>query len=195
VGRLFAGLCAVFLAAGLGACSDPPWRTKDVSGLMPPLEFELRSDDGRQVTAEDYRGKVSLVFFGYTHCPDVCPTTLARLTEVAAQLDDPGEVRVLFITVDPARDTTERLHAYARAFGPRVVGLRGERAALDALTKRYRVTYGYGEPDASGNYLVSHSSAVYAFDREGEIRLLIRDSDPLDDVVADLKRLVAAGSS
>ena len=191
--RSRAVLSALPLLAGLTACSEPPWRAKDVSGLMSPLEFELTNGGGRQVTAADYRGKVLLVFFGYTHCPDVCPTILARLAQITERMDEPDEVRILFVTVDPARDTLQVLRAYTELFGPQSVGLLGERAALDALTKRYRVTYGYGEPDASGNYPVSHSSAVYAFDRHGEVRLLIRDSVSIDDVLADLKRLAAEG--
>ncbi|MBA1146825.1 SCO family protein [Ectothiorhodospiraceae bacterium WFHF3C12] len=158
---------------------------------MPSLAFELTSETGEAVTAERYRGQVVLMFFGFTHCPDICPVTLGRLKAVLGQLDDDAEdVTVLFVTVDPKRDDLKALRQYTSAFGEEFVGLRGDRQALDTLTKRYRVTYGYGEPDASGNYSVSHSSAVFAFDRQGDARLLIRDSDPMEAVVADVRRLV-----
>lgn len=175
----------------LGGCSDPAWQTKDVSGLMPPLEFTLTSEDGRRVSAADYRGEVLLLFFGYTHCPDVCPMTLAHLAAALAELGEPAQrLRVLFVSVDPERDTPELLRRYTAAFGEPFVGLTGTQTELRALTKRYRVTYGYGERDDSGNYLVSHSGAVFAFDTEGRARLLIRDQDPPAAIAADLRRLL-----
>jgi protein SCO1/2 len=181
---------SILVAVLLTGCSDPDWRTKDISGLMPALEFQLTDEHGRSVTAADYRGDVVLLFFGFTHCPDVCPITLAHLKGALAQLGEAAdEVTVLFVTVDPRRDDLEALREYTDAFGDQFIGLRGDRDKLDRLTKRYRVTYGYGEPDDSGHYSVSHSSAVFAFDRDGEVRLLIRDSDPMEAVVADLRRL------
>ena len=182
---------ALMLAIGLSACSEKPWRTKNIAGLMPALEFDLTDQDGHPVTAADYRGKVVLLFFGYSHCPDVCPTTLARLAGATSRVSRSDDVRILFVSVDPARDTLQVLRDYTGAFGKGIVGLRGTREALDRLTKRYRVTYGYGEPDASGNYPVSHSSAVFVFDGQGDARLLVRDSDPIDAIVADLDRVIA----
>lgn len=175
----------------LVGCQEQSWQTKDISGLMPPLEFKLTDEDGRSVSAEDYLGKPTLLFFGFTNCPDICPTTLARLAAVSKQLDKElqKDLQVLFVSVDPARDDPETLRRYTDAFGPQFIGLTGSQAALDALTRRYRVTYGYGDKDASGNYEVSHSSAVFAFNRAGEVRLLIRDSDPIDAVAADLRQL------
>ncbi|MDR5889466.1 MULTISPECIES: SCO family protein [Halomonas] len=183
-------LLALLVMAG---CGEPEWRTKDIASLMPPLAFTLVDERGETVTADRYRGGVALLFFGYTHCPDVCPITLARL---AGQVRDlPHEARddmqILFVSVDPARDDPERLAAYTEAFGSAIVGLTGSRAQLDALTKRYRVTYGYGEKDAAGGYAVSHPSGVFAFDRDGEARLLIRDGDAPEAVRHDLERLLA----
>lgn len=182
-------------ALWLTGCSDPVWQTKDISGLMPPLEFTLTDENGREVSGEDYRGKPALLFFGFTHCPDVCPTTLTRLASISRELDEGArdDLQVLFVSVDPARDDPQTLRQYTDAFGPQFIGLTGDKAALDALTQRYRVTYGYGDKDASGNYDVSHSSAVFAFNRAGEVRLLIRDSDPTEAVVADLRRLSEDG--
>jgi protein SCO1/2 len=136
--------------------------------------------------------KLVLLYFGYTHCPDVCPTTLSQLSHAVAALGtSAGQVRILFVSVDPARDMLARLKTYAAAFGPEVVGLRGSQAELKALTKRYRVSYGYGKPDAHGEYEVSHSSAVYVFDREGEIRLLVGSTDAAPVITGDLQRLLS----
>jgi len=183
----------VLLVLALGACHDgPPWATKNITGLMPRLGFHLtEASQGAPVEARDFHGKVVLMFFGYTHCPDVCPLTLGRMKTAIAKLGDAaGQVRVLFVTVDPARDSLQVLKRYTAFFGPQVLGLRGDPAALRKLTKMYRVTYGYDKPDAKGNYNVSHSSAVYVFDREGEARLLIRPQDSVQAISADLKRLI-----
>lgn len=188
-------LLLALVALVLSGCGEQSWQTKDISGLMPALEFTLVDENGREVKGQDYRGKVTLLFFGFTNCPDVCPTTLARLAAATSKLSEEAreDVRVLFVSVDPARDDLETLRQYTDAFGPEFIGLTGDKAALDALTRRYRVTYGYGEKDEAGNYAVSHSSAVFAFDREGEVRLLIRASDPMDGIVADLRQLLEAG--
>lgn len=178
----------------LSACdSGPPWATKDISGLMPQLAFTLtEANRDIDVHAQEYRGQVVLLFFGYTHCPDVCPLTLSRIKSALARLGDQAQqVRVLFVTVDPNRDSLQELKHYTAFFGPQFVGLRGSQAALRELTKKYRVTYGYDKPDAQGNYNVSHSSAVYIFDRKGEARLLVRSDDSVSAISSDLKRLLA----
>jgi len=187
------GFCLLLFTLLSGGCADPAWHTKDISHLMPALEFELTDENGRAVTASDYRGKAALVFFGYTHCPDVCPTTLARLASLTQSLDADARkhFQVLFVSVDPERDDPQTLRRYTEAFGPEIIGLTGGKLALDALTRRYRVTYGYGDKDTAGAYLVSHPSAVFAFDRKGGARLLIRDSDSDADVAADLRRLAS----
>jgi len=179
---------------GLTACDKgAAWETRDITGLMPDLAFTLsEASDGSTVTPEGFRGKVLLVYFGYTNCPDVCPTTLGRLKSLVAGLGDrAGEVRVLFVTVDPALDTPKIMKDYSTYFGPAVVGLRGDQAELRALTKRYRVTYGYDKPDEDGYYAVSHSSAVYVFDGSGAARLLLRPTDSDTAIEHDLQRLVA----
>lgn len=182
------------LSLVLSAChSGPPWQTKDISGLMPRLSFSLtEANRDRPVHASDYRGKYLLLYFGYTHCPDVCPLTLTRLKHVLANLGDAAkQVRILFVTVDPTRDTLGVLKKYSEFYGPEVRGLRGSESALRKLTKMYRVTYGYGKPDAEGNYTVSHSSAIYVFDREGRARLLFRPSDTIAAITSDLRRLMS----
>lgn len=160
---------------------------------MPPLDFELISEEARSVTEADYVGDVTLLFFGFTHCPHICPTTLTNLAAISQELGEEAQndLRVLFVSVDPNRDDPATLREYTDAFGPEFTGLTGDDEDLQALTRRYRVTYGYGEKDDAGNYDVSHSNAVFAFDRDGDARLLIREDDPKEAVVADLSRLLA----
>ncbi|WP_440996141.1 SCO family protein [Arhodomonas sp. SL1] len=194
MGVLRVAAVALALAALLIACSGAEWRTKDISGMMPELDFELTDENGEAVTEADYAGKVNILFFGYTFCPDICPVVLARLMRILNELEpaEREQVQVLFVSVDPRRDTPERLREYTSAFGEDFIGLTGTQEQLKALNKRYRVTYGYGEPDEHGNYIVSHSGAVFIFDKDGTAQLLVRDSDPNEDVLADLRRLLDA---
>ncbi len=197
-GSLVSYLGALFLTVVLAACgrSSAPWALHDVSGLMPELDFTLtRASDGASVHGKDFRGRVVLLYFGYTHCPDVCPTTLSLLSRsVAALGQEAGQVSILFVSVDPDRDSLAQLKKYAAALGPEVVGLRGTQEELQTLTRRYRVSYGYGKPDPKGNYEVSHSSAVYVFDRQGEVRLLAGATDTASAITDDLRRLLAEQS-
>jgi len=188
---------AILLALGVlvvNGCTEPePWNVRDISGLMPDLEFELTRAEGEQsVTEAAFDDKVKVMYFGFTSCPDMCPLTMARMSQALGQMDEEtaDEVRILFVSVDPERDTPERLAKYVDSFGERFVGLRGEIPYLRDLTKRYRTTFGYGKPDDSGFYDVSHSNAAFIFDRNGEIRLLAREDDDIDAIAADLERLV-----
>lgn len=193
--RLVAAIAGALLALGaLPGCTPPqaPFGLQNITGLLPPLRFSLTNQDGRPVSAEDFRGKVVLLYFGYTNCPDVCPMTLALLERAVESLgSEAARVRVLFVSVDPARDSAAALKRYVSAFAPVVVGLRGEDGALDALIRRYRVTYHREPPDAHGYYAVDHSSAVFIFDRDGEARLLAGESSPPKVIAADLRRLLA----
>jgi protein SCO1/2 len=186
-------LFALLTLLALTGCghSSQPWGLPNITGHMPDLKFTLTDDNGQQVTEAAFAGKVDLLYFGYTHCPDVCPTTLADLGKVLRKLGPAADqVRVLFVSVDPARDTPAVLKSYVNAFGPWFVGLTGSQAQLQALTKRYRVAYRLGTPDAQGNYTVYHSSAVFIFDRQGKARLLTDLDDKPDVIAADLKRLL-----
>ncbi len=172
--------------------SPSPWGLYDLSGLMPPLEFELHDGTGKPRYAKDFRGNIVLVYFGYTHCPDICPTTLASLVNATRNLGEAAErTRILFVSVDPKRDTAAVLQRYGQAFGPRVTALSGTPDQLRALTKRYRVSYGFGKPDADGQYEVSHSSAVFIFDVDGAARLLATGEDSVEKISADLKHLMS----
>lgn len=177
----------------LGGCfgDDENWNGKDISGLMPELAFELTGTSGDTVTAEQTDGNIRLLFFGFTSCPDICPATLQKLSRAVKDL--PTELRkdtqIVFVSVDPQRDTPERIDSYVSFFSDRAIGLTGEEPALRELSKRYRTTFGYDEPDAEGNYNVSHSGAVYVFDREGKARLLIRPELSVEEIRTDLVAL------
>lgn len=187
---LLAALCS--FAAMLNGCSrDASWKLVDITGIMPPLAFSLTDDSGQKVAADTYRGKTVMLYFGYTHCPDVCPTTMATLSQALSKLGgDAGKVRILFVTVDPKRDTPQLLKRYAQAFGPEFIGLRTDDPELRRLAKRYRVTYSLGKPDADGNYEVTHSSAVFIFDGTGKARLIAESSDTATSIAHDLQQLI-----
>ena len=158
---------------------------------MPDLAFELTDEQGHLVRADAFRATYVLLFFGYTHCPDVCPATLALLGSAMQQLgSDADRIKVLFVSVDPERDGPQRLAEYTSSFGDNVVGLTGTPAQLDALTKRYRVTYRHDAPDEHGDYLVYHSAGIFAFDPSGHARLLMSYTDGLPAIVHDLRQLV-----
>ena len=178
------------LAAGCG--NQKPWHATDITGAMPKLQFRMeRANDRQIVTQENYRGRVVLLYFGYTHCPDICPTTLANLSEVLKNLDTRAfEVSVLFVSVDPDRDTPEVLAKYVRSFGREFDGLTGPPNGLMALTRRYRVLYSVTKPSPGHPYTVTHSNAVFVFDRSGAARLVTTSTDDIEGLTEDLKRLL-----
>ncbi|WP_418789251.1 SCO family protein [Paraburkholderia pallida] len=189
------------LAAGaalLSACSHPaePWQLTNVSGHLPDLTFALTADTGKPITGADLHGDTTLVYFGYTHCPDVCPETMARLMQVIEKLGpDAQHVRILFISVDPARDTPQALHAYVGAFdAEHALGLTGTDAQIESLAKRYRVAYQMEKRDPDGSYEVTHSSAVYVFDAQGHARLLATDKDSPDAIAHDVRRVIGSAA-
>ncbi|HEY4076764.1 MAG TPA: SCO family protein [Rhizomicrobium sp.] len=180
--RIAALLLALMTLAG---CSKPSWHMTDISGAMPRLAFTMTSG-GKPVSAADLRGKAVALYFGYTHCPDVCPTTLANLTDMLGKVAS-ADVRVLFVTVDPDRDTVAVLADYAKAFSPQVVGLRGTENQLAALARTYRVAYTVkkGPP-----YEVMHSNAVFFFDRNGNARLVTTDTTDTAAMAEDVKKIL-----
>jgi protein SCO1 len=197
--RLAALSIAVAVSTLLSAChqdAQQPWQLTDISGHMPDLSFRLTDDNGKTVTAADYHGKVTLLYFGYTHCPDVCPLTLAHLHVVMQQLGKLADgVRILFVSVDPTRDTPAVLHDYVAAFDPHAVGLTGSPADIEALSKRYRAAFSREPGKADGSYDVSHSSGIYVFDGDGKARLLATPTDAQDKLVHDLHLLLSPGSA
>ncbi len=188
-------LLAVIALSGCDSSQKLPFRLTDVSGHMPDLDFKLTDDHGKPVTGADYRGKVVVLYFGYTHCPDVCPLTLAQLHVVMQRLGPLADkARILFVSVDPARDTPAVMHAYVNAFDPRAIGLTGDARDIEALSKRYRSAYTREPSGKDGSYEVSHSSAIYVFDSKGGARVLATPADSQDDLVHDLHLLLDNGT-
>ena len=172
----------------LAACAPPHGPVTDIRGAMPDLSFAMtRANDGKTVDARDYRGHAIVLYFGYTNCPDACPTTLSDLATVLKRLGPKAQdVRVLFVTVDPNRDTLPTLKTYVTAFAPQIDGLRGSDNAIARLARRYRVTYTVspGPP-----YEVMHSDSVFFFDREGRARTVatsVADAVKITNVVERL---------
>jgi protein SCO1/2 len=196
--RLLLRLAAGAAAAAVAGCdaSAASWHGQDVTGAMPSLAFQMTdATTGRTVTAADFRGRIVMLTFGYTFCPDICPTTLTNLTAALAALGPQADqVRILFASVDPNRDTPEALRRYTALFSPEVVGLRGTPDQLAQAARRYRVAYSVSPGADPQDYQVTHSSLVYVFDRRGGARLLIAGlgtSQPdVAGTVADLHRLI-----
>jgi len=200
--RRNAFLIGAALAAGVAAPTIQAWawHSADISGALPRLSFTMtRATDGREVNAADYKGKITLLYFGYTFCPDICPTTLLNLTIALKKLgSEADDVRVLFVTVDPNRDSLQTLKQYTSALAPQIVGLRGTADQLAELAKRYRVAYSVKPATNDHPYEVTHSPAVYVFDRNGEVKLLfsgLATANPnLDGIADDLVILLKQSS-
>jgi protein SCO1 len=187
-------LAILAIALALAACGrgEVAPGTTDITGVMPNLAFTMtRADDGRAVTADSYRGKVVALYFGYTNCPDQCPTTLTDLASVLKALGPrANDVRVLFVTVDPKRDTLPVLKNYVNAFAPEIDGLRGSDDQIAALARRYRVLYRVTPPSARQTEEVMHSGSTFFFDRSGRARLVTTSTADTKAIAADVKRLL-----
>jgi len=176
----------------LQSCSKPAgWHASDITGTMPDLEFSLTGTDGQRVDAKSLLGKPILIFFGFTNCPHVCPTTLTQLSVVMKKLgEQAGDIQVALVSVDPGRDTPEVMKRYTASYGQWLLGLTGTEEALDAFRKNYGVYAAMESSDSQGEYNVMHSTAIFAFDAKGRVRLLISDVTDSDAVVSDLKQLI-----
>lgn len=184
----------VALVAGCGP-EAPKFRTSDITGSTFGREFALTDHTGRAATLADYRGKAVVMFFGYTQCPDVCPTTLATLSATMKALGpDADRVQVLFVTVDPERDTQALLAQYVPAFDPRFVGLYGDAAATERVAKEFKVLFQKQPGATPGSYTVDHSAGVYMFDPQGRLRLYASHGQPPDAFAHDLSALLRASA-
>jgi protein SCO1/2 len=191
--RAFVLAAALAVAAGLAGCGPgkAKFRGSDVTGSPFGREFALTDPDGRPRTLADWRGKAVVVFFGYTQCPDVCPTTLSTLAEAMKTLGaDADRVQVLFVSVDPERDTAELLKQYVPAFDPRFVGLRGEGAALDAVAKEFKVIYQKVPGATPSTYTVDHSAGSFLFDPKGRLRVYEAHGQSAAGFAHDLRALL-----
>ena len=185
-------ISVLLLALLLQACNQPlNWHATDVTGMMPDLEFTLTGADGNLVDASTFKGKPVLVFFGFTSCPDVCPTTLTQLSMILKKLGSQADdIQVTLVSVDPGRDTPEVMQRYTASFGPWLTGLTGSEQALSTFRKAYGVYAAMESSNEKGTYNVMHSAAIFAFDAKGRARLLISDVNDSDAVVSDIRQLI-----
>lgn len=183
-------LCMTMILSG---CSEPvAFKSTDISGADWGKDFNLTDHQGQPRRLSDFKGKAVVLFFGFTQCPDVCPTTLTTMRDALGKLGpDASRVQVLFVTLDPARDTTQLLAQYVPMFHPSFIGLRGDDASTAALAKDFKVFYAKQPGSTPGSYSIDHSTGSYAFDPQGRLRLLLRHGEAPDNVAADLKLLLA----
>jgi protein SCO1 len=188
---LVSGLAALAL---LAACDTgkPQFKNTDITGADYAKDFALTDHTGKPRSMADYKGKVVSIFFGFTNCPDVCPTTLAEMKGVLEKLGpDAKKVQVLFVTVDPERDTQALLAQYVPAFDPSFVGLYGDLESTQFVAKNYKVFFQKVPGKTPGTYSVDHSAGSYVYDPQGRLRLFVRHGQPLDGMVSDFKLLLA----
>lgn len=183
---------ALTLMAGCDQASKPAFKGIDLTGAAYARELKLPDQDGRERTLGDFKGKVLVIFFGYTQCPDVCPTTLAELAQVKKALGPDGDkVQGLFVTVDPERDTPELLKAYLQSFDPSFVALRGSEEQTKAVAKEFKVFYAKVPGKTEGSYTMDHTAASFIFDTQGRVRVFSRYGSGAQALVDDIKLLLA----
>lgn len=181
-------ICSLALLAA-GCDSQPKFRSADITGADYGKTLDLTDQNGKLRRLEDFRGKAVVLFFGFTHCPDVCPTTLADTAQAVKSLGaDADRVQVLMVTVDPERDTREALGKYVTAFDPRFLGLSGDAEQTRRAAKEFKIFY---EKRKTGDtYSMDHSAQSYVFDPQGRLRLLVRPERISSDLAADLRTLL-----
>jgi protein SCO1/2 len=172
--------------------SVPLFKGRTQADSSVQRDFRLQDTKGRWRTLADFRGKVVLAFFGYTQCPDVCPTELARLAQLIAALgSDAARVQVVFVTLDPERDTAAVLRAYTSQFDPAIVPLRTDQQGTDAVARTFSVYYEKVPGRTPSTYTVDHSTLVYGFDTQGRLRVRLTPNQSPDDVLADVRTLLS----
>lgn len=190
---------ARFLRATVVAClllagceSKPVFNSLDITGIVGyGNDFRLTDHTGKARTMADFRGKAVVMFFGYTHCPDVCPTTLSDMKKVAQLLGPDAErFQVLFVTVDPKRDTQELLAAYVPSFNPTFLGLHGDQAAIDKVARDFKIIHQMEPGKTPDSYTVGHTASSLVFDPQGRLRLFVAYGAEPEKVAADIKLLL-----
>jgi len=197
VKRPFCIVAAAMLALLVSACDPekPRFQASDVTGASFGHDFRLTDHNGKPRTLEDFRGKVVVIFFGYTQCPDVCPTTLSDLAATLQKLGaDANRVQVLFVTIDPERDTPELLSQYVPAFNPTFLGLYGDAAATAATAREFKVLYQKQPGSTPGNYSMDHSAGTFIFDPQGRLRLYVTHGQGPELYAHDIHELLHATS-
>ncbi|MCX7176826.1 MAG: SCO family protein [Proteobacteria bacterium] len=189
--RRLIALCTMLL---LGCSQPPQFNSTDITGAEFGREFSspLTDHTGSPRRLADFKGKAVVIFFGYTQCPDVCPTTLSAMAEVLKLLGDDGrKVQVLFITVDPERDTRELLAAYVPAFHPSFIGLSADATTTAATALAFKVFYQKQAGSSPNTYSVDHSANSYVYDPQGHLRLYVKHGEIPEKIAADIKLLLA----
>ena len=192
--RLLILLCCVCALVACDSIVPTPkvnFANTDITGSDCGRDIDVTDHTGQRRTLADYRGKVVALFFGFAQCPDICPTTLSDLVQVKQQLGTDGDkLQVLFITVDPERDTQDVLASFVPAFDPSFVALRGDKAETDKVTKDFKVFAQKVAGKDGGAYTIDHTAATYVYDPEGRLRLFVRHGQTLS-LVGDVKQLIA----
>ncbi len=189
IGRWLVALAVLLAGCGGGA---QKFNSVDITGADYARAFALTDHTGSKRTLSDYRGKVVAVFFGFTQCPDVCPTTLSDMAHVKKQLGKDGDqLQVLFITLDPERDSPAVLARYVPSFDPSFVALYGSPEQTAATAKEFKVFYQKVAGKTPTSYSVDHTAGTYVIDREGRVRLFVKQGEGTEQLVADLKRLLS----
>ena len=169
----------------------PAFHNTDVTGVDYAKGFTLTDHTGKVRTLQDFRGKIVVMFFGYTQCPDVCPTTMAEMATVLKEMGPSAdEVQVLFVTVDPERDTQELLSHYVPAFDKRFIGLYGDAAATAKVAKEFKVFYAKAPGADANSYTVDHTAGSFVFDKQGQLRLFVRHGQGPGLIAHDLRQLL-----
>jgi protein SCO1/2 len=187
------GLLSLLIIGVLGCSPKPSFKNVDITGSTAfGNNFSLLDTNGNTKTMADYKGKVVVVFFGFTQCPDVCPTTLTEMDEALKLLGPKADkVQVIFITVDPERDTASVLAQYVPAFNPRFIGLRpADEAGLEKIAKDFRIYYKKVPGSKPGSYTMDHSAGSYVFDQNGQLRLYIKHAQGPEVLAHDLKNIL-----
>jgi protein SCO1/2 len=168
------------------------FNSTDVTGADIGKDLSLNDFAGKPRSLQDFKGKALVVFFGYTQCPDVCPTTLAQLAQVRRALGDAGDrMQVAFVTVDPARDTAPVLKQYVTQFDPTFIGLYGDAAATARVAKSFKVYYAKVPGTEPGSYAMDHSAGMYIYDPQGNLRLFATNTATVEQLTHDIKQLIA----
>jgi protein SCO1/2 len=178
---------------GAGRAAPPSFKATDITGADFGRTLSLPDVDGRLRTLDDFKGKVTVLFFGYTQCPDVCPTTMAELAQVKKSLGADGDqVQGVFVTIDPERDTPEVLRSYVAAFDPGFIALRGTAEQTAAAAKEFKVFYAKVPGKTPGSYTMDHTAASYVFDKQARLRLFVRYGADSTALASDLQTLIRA---
>ncbi len=193
-------ICAGMMLSGcdlkewnpLQAKSAAHFNNIDITGATYAQALNFPDTSGRQRELSEFKGKVVFVFFGYTQCPDVCPTTMAELAQVRKQLGEQGHrLQGIFITLDPERDTSQMLQGYVQGMDPGFIALRGTTAQTEAIAKAFKIFYAKVPSPSGQGYTIDHTAGAYVFDTQGQVRLFVRYASGADKLLADIKTLLA----